>query len=393
MVLDGAVSPTQDTVEQTVAQAEAFEAAYGKFVEWCNTHEQCPLGPDTATEMAGLRQNLDAEPVRTEDGRTLDADLFDIATITALYEPALWPGIAGAMADARSDGAVLLLDLVGEQLGRDPDGTWDGSADAQAMVSCADSTDRPDAASALSAGEPVQVASPTFGALLSPSVAACIDWPEAANPVPAWSGEGAPPIMVIGTTGDPATPYPWSEEMADALAGSVLVTVEGDGHTALLRAGDCVEQVAVSYLVDLEVPDGGVACEGATAEAAASGLLDQLGEQLGRLGYPAEVVTCIVDRLRDEYGEQGLAELELGERIGGEMRRFQQIARECVTGNNGGDGTDQNNGGDGTDQNNGGDGTDQNNGGDGTDQNNGGDENNGNDRSEGDDGGENDGDG
>ena len=104
-------------------------------------------------------------------------------------------------------------------------------------------------------------ASPTLGRFLAYSGLYCAVWPEApvSEPAPA-SAPGAAPIVVIGTTGDTATPYEWASVLADQLESAVLLTWEGQGHTAYGRAGDCLEDAVDAYLIDGTVPEDGLTC-------------------------------------------------------------------------------------------------------------------------------------
>lgn len=311
MVLDGAVSTSGDDIGQAVTQAQSFERAYLRFVATCDAAPACALSGRTAATVAEARDALDERPIEV-DGRELTADLFDVSLLTALYDPSLWGSVAGAIDELGQGGAELLLSLADRQLGRDPDGTWDNSWDAQAMVSCADSEYRPTVEEALADSDRVAAASPTFGEVYRTGPLSCLDWPLAATPVPEWGPAGAPTIMVVGTLGDPATPYDWSREMAAALGDTYLLTYEGDGHTAFLRGGDCVDDAVVGYLVDLDLPEGPLSCPAPSGEdAVVGGMAAQLLEELVDQGLPRSIAECIVEALEEELGASGLEQLLL----------------------------------------------------------------------------------
>lgn len=339
MVLDGAVSPTDSDLETAVTNAESFERSYEDFVAECDDDDTCPLGPDAEEALEEIRADLDRRPLEvdtTSGTRELTRDLLDYATLAALYDPTLWRTTARAIADLDDGGAQVILALVDQQTGRQPDGSWDNSTDALAMVNCADSPERPTAADALDEAEEIADASRTFGGLLAPSMLACVDWPMAENPVPEWSSESAPPILVVGTLGDPATPIEWAEQMADTLEGSVLLTYEGDGHTAFLSGGECVQDSVAAYLVDLDVPEEGTSCPSVSAGApetgGGNGLLDELAQQLEGMGLPTEVAMCVRDGLVEEFGELGLEELLLGGDVLGQFDTISRIGSECMGG-------------------------------------------------------------
>ncbi len=265
MVLDGSTSPGANDVEQAVAQAKGFERTYQAFVSSCDASAECALSGQTSASVDSVRQRLDAAPLTVGNGsqsRELTRDLFDIGLASALYDDSSWGSLADAIANLDDGGAEVILELADRQLGRNEDGSWDNSWDAQTMVNCADSEDRPSIDEAIKSSDELVAASPTFGEAFRTGALACVDWPLAANPVPDWSAEGAPPILVVGTLGDPATPYEWSEEMVAALQGSVLLTYEGDGHTAFLRGGPCIDDAVSAYLIDLTLPAPGTELPG-----------------------------------------------------------------------------------------------------------------------------------
>jgi pimeloyl-ACP methyl ester carboxylesterase len=311
MVLDGAVSTSGDDIGQAVTQAQSFELTFLRFVATCDAAPACALSGRTADTVARARAQLDERPIEV-DGRELTRDLFDVGLLAALYDTSLWASVAGAIDQLEQGGAELLLSLADRQLGRDGDGTWDNSWDAQAMVSCADSDYRPTVDEGLADGDRVAAASPTFGEIYRTGPLSCLDWPLAANPVPDWAPAGAPTIMVVGTVGDPATPYEWSREMAAALGDTYLLTYEGDGHTAFLRGGDCIEDAVVGYLVDLGLPQGPLSCPAPSGpEAFEGGLAAQLLEELVDQGLPRNIAECIIESLEEELGASGLEQLLL----------------------------------------------------------------------------------
>lgn len=304
LILDGSVSPRSDVEEEAAAQAAGFERTFESFVVECDADPACALAPDAASTIDDVRASLETEPVEVGDeGRLLGPDQFDFGLATALYDTALWSTVANAIAGVRDGGAATLLALMDQQTGRQPDGTFDNSLDARTMVNCADQADRPTTEEAIDIAQRVSESSPRFGPLTGWAALGCVDWPEPANPLPDPEGDGAPPIIVIGTLGDPATPYEWSQQMADALATGVLVTYEGDGHTALLRGVECIEDVAIAYLVDLEVPADDPRCASQTDQVDFGfDLRDELISQFLDEGLDRALAECVVDGVIDELG-------------------------------------------------------------------------------------------
>ena len=306
VVLDGSTDPNASTEDQALTLATGFERALDRFVAACDASTVCPLAPDARRRIDEARASLEAEPVQVDANgiqRTLGPDLFDFGLATALYDTALWQSTAKAVAEVRSSGAQKLLALVDRQVGRNEDGTYDNSSDAQIMVNCSDEVDRLDATAAAAAEARIVAAAPRFGRLLGSGLDDCSSWPEPANPIPRISAPDAPTVLVVGTVGDPATPYEWSQRMVEALGSAELLTYEGDGHTAFLTAGPCISDAVVAYLVDLRVPAAGTRCPAAAGADPFEGLAETVIEQLAAGGLPRSLAECIVGRIIDEVGE------------------------------------------------------------------------------------------
>ncbi len=339
MVLDGSVSPQASEEDQLLAQALGFERTLANFVAACNASSDCALAPDAKGAIDATRQQLEAAPVEveTESGsRTLGPDLFDLAVATALYDTTLWGSLALSVDQVDRGGAATLLSLVDRQTGRQPDGTYDNSSDAQTMVSCSDSDERPTVDDATATARRILEQAPTFGDITAWGALGCVDWPTAANPLPELTGAGAPTVLVVGTVGDPATPYEWSEQMAQALESAVLLTYEGDGHTAFLRGGPCIDDAVVAYLVELTVPAEGTRCPAQGTEATFTSIRDEVLAQLEQ-SIPSEVATCVIDGIIADIGEAEFTQLVLS----GDQERLTRLvtaqAMQCASGGLSGD--------------------------------------------------------
>lgn len=262
LVLDGAVKPTDDLALLGLEQGPGFDGALESFAAACDDDVDCALaevGP-ALDVVTGLIDELDAlGSLPTDDDRILTPGELQLGVIAALYSTQLWPVLADALlaAEAGQDG-TLLQALADSYLGRQPDGTYDNSQLAGFAISCADDPMRPPPDEVRRQAELAADSSEYFGDFLRASTG-CIGTPEAIDPISVGPADGAAPILVIGTTGDPATPYEWSVEMAELLSSGVLYTVEAEGHTAFLSV-PCVDAVVVDYLVDLELPDQGASC-------------------------------------------------------------------------------------------------------------------------------------
>jgi pimeloyl-ACP methyl ester carboxylesterase len=263
LVLDGAVKPTVDAAAVDAEQGSGFDRAFERFAAACDADADCALrdvGPTVDVYESLVESVAEAGSLPTDDpDRVLTAGDLQLGVAAALYSTQLWPIAAQGLADAAVDGdGTLLQVLVDSYSGRDPDGTYDNSQSANFAINCADDPTRPPADEVREQVEEQAAGSRYFDELLRVSTR-CIGALPPVDPLLLGPAAGAPPILVIGTTGDPATPYEWAVELADFLDSGVLFTVEGDGHTSFLTE-PCVEPVVVDYLVDLVVPEPGSSC-------------------------------------------------------------------------------------------------------------------------------------
>jgi len=262
LVLDGGVKPTDDLDELDLGQAEGFDLAFGNFAAACDADDDCALadvGPTRDVYEGLVAEIADEGTFPANDGRVLTPGELQLGVVAALYSTQTWPILADALelADEDQDGSLLQA-LADTLLGRRPDGTYDNSQVANGFVNCADDPSRPPVGEVREAANEAAARSELFDDLLRADTG-CIGAPDPVDPLVIGPAAGSAPILVIGTTGDPATPYEWSVELADSLASAVLFSVEGEGHTAFLSI-DCVEPVVVDYLVDLEVPSADSGC-------------------------------------------------------------------------------------------------------------------------------------
>lgn len=334
LVLDGAVSPDAGAEEQALAQATGFERTLDAFLADCDADPSCPLAPDASARLEQARSRLADGPITVDTGtgeRLLTDDLFTLAVAAALYDTATWETLATAIDEIDGPGAATLLSLADRLTGRQPDGTYDNSSAAQTMVNCADTTERPDVERAAAAARRIGGAAPTFGPVLGWGVLGCLGWPLADDPPPPVTGQGAPPLLVIGTVGDPATPYEWAGELAGALESARLLTYEGDGHTAFLTGGACVSDAVVDYLVELVLPPEGARCP-AQEDAGLGSIRDQVLDQFAAAGIPDDVAECVVDGIVAEVGEAEFERLVLSQDSAELTRLVTAQTLRCATG-------------------------------------------------------------
>ena len=259
MVLDGAVDPTMTSVEASESQAKGFERAFGNFVDWCKGHtSRCPIAPDAR---AAVTQALDAartHPVAYEDRMATSGWVF-YAVISALYTQDRWPDLADAIDSLRDGDAEQVFDLADAYAERTPGGSYSNLFDANATVNCSDDEAPPSLTQIRTLQSQWRQKYPLFGAPLAIGSMTCSLWPGAREAVPTGKAVGAPPIVVVGTKGDPATPYEQTPALAQMLGVGHVLTWEGEGHTAYPETA-CISAAVNAYLIDVKVPAEGKTC-------------------------------------------------------------------------------------------------------------------------------------
>ena len=262
-VLDGAVDPTADSGEATLQQSVGFEQSLDAFFAWCDTDDDCAFqatgAGGAAAAFDALVTSVDADPVPTVEGRPLlDLGVFNNGVVTALYSDELWPDLAEALAAAAEGDGRGLLALHDLYFDRRDDGTWDNTLEAFQVISCMDDPQRETPEESQALLDEIRAAAPRV-------VPGTVAWPScAAFPAPdegrtTITGAGAGPIVVVGTTGDSATPLAGTRRMADALEQGLLVVVEADQHTGY-GVNDCVTEAVDAYLVGGVLPADGLTC-------------------------------------------------------------------------------------------------------------------------------------
>jgi len=264
LVLDGALDPTQTTIDRTVDQNAGFQQAFEAYAADCARQANCPLGTDPAQATAtfqALTRPLIEKPLQVGD-RTLSYTDALIGTIQALYAQDFWPiltrGISGL---AAGDGEILML-LGDVYYKRGANGTYGNSNEAFVAISCVDEERITDRAIVADLNRRAAEVAP-FRDDGSGGVAAldpCAFWPSPPTSEPhVPQVDGLPRSLVVSTTGDPATPYQAGVDLAAALKGSLL-TFEGTQHTVALQGKPCIDDVVTAYLIDLQLPDREVRC-------------------------------------------------------------------------------------------------------------------------------------
>ncbi|WP_307868108.1 alpha/beta hydrolase [Umezawaea beigongshangensis] len=264
LVLDGAVDPTQSQVDSLVAQGAGFQKAFDAFAAWCAQRQDCAVGDDPAKANDVFRQltlPLIDRPVDVED-RKLSYDDAITGAIQAMYSQELWEPLNSGLTElANNRGRVLML-LADTYYDRDADGKYSTITDAFNAIHCVDDARITDRAVLDEATRRYKEAAPFLddGRPAAAALDSCAFWPVPSTSEPAVPQvRGLPPVLVISTTGDPATPYQAGVNLAKALGGGLL-TYEGTQHTVFLQGDACVDPATTTYLIDLTLPAEGTVC-------------------------------------------------------------------------------------------------------------------------------------
>lgn len=269
MVLDGAVDPLVGDLDALATQMAGFESAYRAFLEQCLDSGDCPLnGPveRAMEETAELLASVDGAGLESDDGRVLDSATAATGLIYNLYSEFSWGSLQQMLADLQDGEAQSAFDSADAYNGREFGYYPDNGQDIYTAVTCNEGSLGTDGVSPQEGLEVIRDKAPYLGffaALDDYAVldVVCSNWPYPVAELPEqYDAEGAPPILVVGTTNDPATPYAQAVSLAGQLSSGVLVTYEGEGHTIYAQGVACVDDTVDAYLLDGTVPAADPMC-------------------------------------------------------------------------------------------------------------------------------------
>ena len=262
MLLDGAIDPTLTNEKLSYGQALGFELALTRFVDDCVTKSDCPLSASGAagvSEVGDLLIELDANPITLDDGRLFTQAMGTLGVVGSLYDKQYgWPELRTNLGLAFDGDFSGLASSVDFYTGRQSDGSYkDNSNDAIAAVNCLDRPDRATTEETAALASEWKKVAPNFGEYLAWSNISCSYWQAEATGVPKEiTAPGTPTILVVGTVNDPATPYAWSQALATQLSKGVLLTLDGDGHTAYYQGSKCIDEIVDNFYLTGEAEDG-----------------------------------------------------------------------------------------------------------------------------------------
>jgi pimeloyl-ACP methyl ester carboxylesterase len=269
MVLDGAVNLSSNAQGELHDNAAGFEQALDAFLADCAAHASCAFhhDGDPRSALLALQQRFEAGlTVPVPDGRRAGATLFYLALAGGLYDRANgWPLLAHALDDAEHDSGGGLAELADPLTGRQPNGQYNNLQEALSTIRCDDRHD-PLASFDDYRATYTQYSQqfPIFGAFLASSPLGCdprLPAPPASEQIGNLGVTAAPPILIVGTTGDPATPYAGALDLQQRIRGSRLLTLVSTEHAGYGKGIPCVDTNVDRYLVTGTLPTAGTRCK------------------------------------------------------------------------------------------------------------------------------------
>jgi pimeloyl-ACP methyl ester carboxylesterase len=263
LVLDGPIDPAVSEPQDFTTQMAGFESAYRAYLTDCLQNSGCPFTGTLDQALAQSKTLFDgvaARELRTPDGRQLTAGLMGTAVSYPLYSKSSWPQLTSMLESTIKGLAGPAIGFADAYNGRDSAGKYSSDSDVYIAALCLDGAYPTDLAGTRTTMDAIAAAAPTVGAIISYTdwvqvSTACQNWPYksvlSAAPIAA---KGAAPIMIVGTTNDPATPYADAVALSTELESGVLVTRKGEGHTAYGSGNTCIDRTVDAYLVSGTVP-------------------------------------------------------------------------------------------------------------------------------------------
>ncbi|KDA06147.1 peptidase [Microbacterium sp. CH12i] len=264
LVLDGAIDPAVPSLDVGTTQAIGFESALRAYMQNCLDSESCPFNgtvDEAMADLGALLASVDRTPLKNDDGRMLGADALMTGIIVTLYSQDSWGVLTQALDDALQGDPYTAFYLADAYNGREDGVYLDNSSEAFRAYNCMDYPLEDDQAAQDASTAKIEAGAPTIAPYWS-GPDSCEVWPYAPTGT---RGEihakGAGPILVVGTTNDPATPYEWSVSLAKQLEEGVLITRVGEGHTGYNKGNTCVDAAVDAYFLDDVVPDADLECK------------------------------------------------------------------------------------------------------------------------------------
>jgi pimeloyl-ACP methyl ester carboxylesterase len=263
IVVDGAVDPNASSVQEGMNQAKGFEGQLSTFLKQCSEKTTCEFHNNGDAEAAfdKLVLDIDAKPLEVSKDRTpVTQGVLFTAVAQAMYSDYYWPQLSEALSAAQNGDGKGILQLYDDYYQRKVDGTYGNELEAFLAISCLDDPGATSTNDVDSQIDEFIAAAPRLGGNFAYGYS-CALWPVKQAPRVTITGKGAGPIVVVGTTGDPATPLDSTRKMALGLEQGILIVVDANQHTGY-GANSCVVKAVDDYLIKLTVPANETTCKG-----------------------------------------------------------------------------------------------------------------------------------
>ena len=263
IVVDGAVDPNASSIEEGMNQAKGFEGQLSTFLKQCSAKTTCEFhnGGDAEAAFDTLVLDIDAEPLEVSKERTpVTQGVLFTAVAQAMYSDYYWPQLSEALSAAQKGDGSGILQLYDDYYQRKGDGTYGNELEAFLAISCLDDPGASSVEDVDSHIEDFITAAPRLGGNFAYGYS-CALWPVKQAAKVTITGKGAGPIVVVGTTGDAATPLDSTRKMAQSLEKGILIVVDANQHTGY-GANNCVVKAVDDYLIELTIPTNETTCKG-----------------------------------------------------------------------------------------------------------------------------------
>jgi pimeloyl-ACP methyl ester carboxylesterase len=262
LVLDGVVDTSLSGDDIALGQALGFEGAMNDYVAYCAARRCIAAYPDDP--MAGITEltnQAEAAPIPAPgaDRAAGPGEVYN-ALSGAMYTEVYYPLLTRAINAGLSGNGTQLVDLADLLWQRNSDGSYPNLFEVLYAVNCLDYEFNRDPEYYRGLADQFEAKAPYYGTALVEGEIPCAYWGPRPTPLPKPTGKDLPPVLVIGTTRDPATPYDWAVSLSEKLPSSVLLTFQGVGHTAYLRSGSCITDPVDDYFINLTLPPAGTIC-------------------------------------------------------------------------------------------------------------------------------------
>lgn len=259
-VLDGAVDPLTNGIQQFADQLKGFELAFDQFSAYCPTSSGCQSLTNPRAVAEQIEQTALATPLTTGHSRKLTFSLAATGILQALYSKSLWPDLASALIAAKSGDGSKLLALADQYTERHSDGSYTNIADANTAISCNDTAPGPTDEQIKATTTSWTTQFPIFGKWAAISLFSCQQWQPSRTVPPKPNAATATKVLVIGNLHDPATPYQGAKDLTTTMGNAELLSWDGEGHTSYLQGSSCVDDYVNAYLVNLTLPPANTTC-------------------------------------------------------------------------------------------------------------------------------------